>query len=156
MPVTESDVDKLFAFARDRYLLLLLAEASESVPKVKPGIPALAYKVQDVLTDSGGPLDEALTNWAEQRPSHVVYRRLLMDRDDSKVMTKMGVCWLPQVRLVRRETLLFRSSVSVGDNGEFLTQDVGGRSFRRRVPAGPSGFVNLLDALSAETDRAVR
>ena len=155
MPITEADVDKLFALARDRYLLLLLAETSDAIPKVKPGIPQLGYTVQDVLTDSGGPLDEALTNWAEQRPSRVSYRRLHMDRNDSKVMTIMGICWLPQVRLIRRSTVLFRSSVSVGDNGEFLTQDVGGRSFQRRVDPGPSGFVNLLDALSAEVDRQV-
>jgi len=156
MPVSYAEVERLFASAGDRYLLLLLTETSEAVPKVKPGIPALSYKVLDQLTAREGPLDEALTNWAEQRPSRVLYRRLSMDRNDSKTMTRLGVCWLPQVRLVRRETTLFRSSVSVGDNGEFLAQDVGGRSFRRRVEPSPKGFINLLDALSAEVDRPGR
>jgi hypothetical protein len=95
MPITLADVDKLFASARGRYLLLLLTETSEAVPRIKPGIPKLAYKVQDVLTDRGGPLDDALSNWAEQRPSRIAYHRLQMDRNDSNIMTKMGVCWLP-------------------------------------------------------------
>lgn len=154
--VSAAEVDTLFASARDRFVLLLLAETSKAVPKVKPGLPALAYTVLDKLTARGGPLDEALTNWATQRPSRVLYRRLQLDRNDSKLMTSIGVCWLPQVRLVRRSTVLFRSSVSVGDNGEFLAQDVGGRSFRRRVDPAPSGFLNLMDALSAEVDRTVR
>ena len=156
MAVTFPEVERLFASARDRYLLLLLTETSEAVPKVKPGIPALSFKVLDELTDEYGPLDEALTNWAEQRPSRVLYRRLHLDRHDSKVMVRIGVNWLPQVRLMRRETTLFRSSVSVGDNGEFLAQDVGGRSFRRRVEPSPQGFTNLLDALCAEVDRSTR
>lgn len=155
MLATDADVDNLFASARGRYLLLLLTETSEAVSKVKPGIPKLGYRVTDHLTESGGPLDEALVSFAEQRPSRVVYHRLQLDRSNSLVMTKIGICWLPQVRLVRRQTTLFRSSVSVGDNGEFLAQDVGGRSFQRRVQPGPDGFVNLLDALSAEVDRNV-
>lgn len=156
MAVTYAEVERMFKAATDRYLLLLLTETSDAVPKVKPGISAISYRVLDVLTDESGPLDEALRNWAEQRPSRVHYRRLLLDRHDSKVMTRLGVCWLPQVRLVRRERTLFRSSVSVGDNGEFLAQDVGGRSFQRRVDPSPEGFTNLLDALAAEVDRPKR
>jgi hypothetical protein len=156
MPVTYTEVERLFASARDRYLLLLLTEPSSAVQKVKPGIPALSYSILDVLTAEEGALDETLTNWAGQRPSRLIYRRLDLDRHDTKTMVRLGVTWLPQVRLMRRGTVLFRSSVSVGDNGEFLAQDVGGKSFRRRVEPSPEGFSNLLDALSAEVDRPRR
>lgn len=142
----------MFTYAGDRYLLLLLTETSKAVPKVKPGIPALALRVLDGLTEENGPLDECLNNFVKQRP-RVLYHRLLIDRNDAKVMTMLGVCWLPQVRLMRGSRLLFRSSVSVGDNGQFLAQDVGGKSFLRRTQVPASGFINLTDALSAETDR---
>lgn len=153
MSVKYAEVERLLALAKDRYLLLLLCEPSDAIPKVKPGVPTLAYRVLDVLTEEGGALDECLTNFAAQRPSRVTYRRLSLCRTDTKVMTRLGVCWLPQVRLVRRETVLFRSSVSIGDNGQFLAQDVGGKSFQRRVTPSPHGFTNLLDALGAEVDR---
>lgn len=152
MTASPAEVEQLYASAGDRFLLLLLLEDLKAVPKVKPGIPALAYRVLDKLTEAGGSLDESLTNWAKERP-RVRYHRLLLDRNDSKLMTTIGVCWLPQVRLVKRGTTLFRSSVSVGDNGQFLAQDVGGKSFLRRVAPSPAGFVNLVDALSAEVDR---
>lgn len=152
-PTALDEVNDVFTRAGSKYLLLLLTENSKDVPKMKPGLPALSLKVTDVLTERGGPLDESLSNWAEQRPSSVVYQRLLLDRDNTKLMTQLGVCWLPQVRLVRRSRVLFRSSVSVGDNGEFLAQDVGGRSFRRRAEYSLTGFVNLFDALSSEIDK---
>ena len=91
MAATYAEVERLLASAGERYLLLLLTETSEAVLKVKPGIPALSYKVLDQLTASGGPLDEVLTTWAKQRPSRVLYRRLPMDRNDSKTMTFMSV-----------------------------------------------------------------
>ena len=154
MPVSYTELERLLASVGDRYLLLLLlTEKTRSSHKVKPGIPALSYRVLDELTERGGSLDRNLTNWADQRPSRICYRRLALDKDDQRSMTRLGVCWLPQIRLMKRETILFRSSVSVGDNGEFLAQDVGGRSFRRRVTPSEQGFVNLLDALSAEVDR---
>lgn len=152
MTVSLTEVEQLYASVGDRFLLLLLLEDLKAVPKVKPGIPALAYRVLDVLTEPGGALDESLTNWAKERP-RVRYHRLLLDRNDTKLMTTIGVCWLPQIRLLKRQTCLFRSSVSVGDNGQFLAQDVGGKSFVRRVEPSPKGFVNLVDALSAEVDR---
>jgi hypothetical protein len=151
-PITSVQVERMLTHAGDRYLILLLTETSKAVPKVKPGIPALAHRVLDGLTEEHGPLDEALTNFIKQRP-RALYQRLLIDRNDAKTMTMLGVCWLPQVRLVRAGRVLFRSSVSVGDNGQFLAQDVGGRSFIRRSPVPASGFINLVDALSAEIDR---
>ena len=150
--VSLAQVKSILASAKDRYLLLLLTERRHAIPKVKPGIPALSYVVLDVLTDVQGPLDEALTNFCKQRP-RVQYRRLLIDRTDQQVMTTLGVVWLPQVRLMRNGRVLFRSSVSVGDTGQFLAQDVGGRSYVRRVSPPASGFVSLTDALSAEIDR---
>jgi hypothetical protein len=152
MPITLAEVETLLSSARDRHLLLLLTETSKAIPKVKPGIPALSYKVLDRLTEEDGPLDEALTSFIKQRP-RVLYRRLLLDRNDTAVMARLGVVWLPQVRLIRSGRVLFRSSVSVGDNGHFLAQDVGGRSFVRRTAVPASGLVNLTDALSAEIDR---
>lgn len=153
MAVSYAEVEKILASAGDRYLLLLLTEVNTSSPKVKPGIPALSMKVLDVLTDRGGPLDEGLMNWAKQRPSRVQYHRLSLDRSDAKTLVRLGVSWLPQVRLVRRDRVLFRSSVSIGDNGEFLAQDVGGRSFKRRVDPSADGYTNMMAALSAEVDR---
>jgi len=152
MAASLAEVEQLYASAGDRYLLLLFLEDLKAVPKVKPGIPALAYRVLDKLTEAGGALDESLTNWAKERP-RVRYQRLVLDRNDTKVMTTIGICWLPQVRLIKRSTCLFRSSVSVGDNGQFLAQDVGGKSFVRRVQPSPAGYINLVDALSAEVDR---
>ena len=152
MPVSLPEVKQIYASAANGFLLLLLLEDLKAVPKVKPGIPALAYRVLDVLTEAGGALDESLINWAKERP-RVDYHRLLLDRNDTKLMTHIGVSWLPQVRLIKRQTCLFRSSVSVGDNGQFLAQDVGGKSFVRRAAPSPAGFVNLVDALSAEVDR---
>ncbi len=119
---------------------------------MKPGIPALSYRVLDVLTDEGGQLDEALLSFNKQRP-RLIYKRLLLDRNDASVLTKLAVCWLPQVRLMRAGRVLFRSPVVVGNTGQFLAQDVGGRSFVRRTEPSPSGLVNLVDALSAEIDR---
>ena len=156
MPTSYAEVERIFASAGKRYLLLLLTEAGDSSLKVKPGVPALSYNILDVLSEEGGPLDEILFNWSSQRPSRVLYKRLSLDSTDTKLMTRIGACWLPQVRLVRRETTLFRSSVSIGDNGEFLAQDVGGISMQRRVAPSPEGFTNLLDALSAEIDRVKR
>lgn len=153
MTTTVAAVEQLLTLSQSRLLLLLLLEENKAIPKVKPGIPALAYRVLDLLTEAGGALDEVLSNWAQERPSRVSYHRLVLDRNDTKLMTTLGVCWLPQVRLMRRRTTLFRSSVSVGDNGQFLAQDVGGRSFIRRVLPSPTGHVNLIDALSAEADR---
>jgi hypothetical protein len=135
-----------------KYLLLLLTEDYRTV-KSKPGIPAVTYRVLDYLTSADGPLNESLTLWSDQRPSKVVYRRLEIARTDTETLARLGVCWLPQVRLVRRGRVLFRSSVSRGDNGEFLAQDVGGRSFRRRTDPSPEGYITLLDALSAEVDK---
>ncbi len=154
MAVSPAEVEHLFTSVGDRFLLLLLLEDLKAVPKVKPGIPALAYRVLDKLTEAGGTLDEGLTNWTKERP-RVSYHRLLLDRNDAKLMTTISACWLPQVRLVKRRTILFRSSVSIGDNGQFLAQDVGGKSFIRRVAPSPAGYVNLLDALSAEIDRFI-
>lgn len=144
-----AEVHKILSFAKLNPVVLLLTETSANVPKVKPGLPALAYRVLDETTAENGPLDQMLKAFVNQRP-RLLYKRLLVDRRDSKMMTTLGVCWLPQVRVVRNGRVLFRSSVSIGDNGQFLAQDVGGRSFVRRVP-GP--LVNLSDALSAELDR---
>jgi hypothetical protein len=152
MPITSAEVDNLLTSSGDRYLLLLLTETSKAVPKVKPGIPTLAFRVLDILTKEDGPLDEVLSNFAKQR-ARVDYHRVLVDRNNSKAMAALGVCWLPQVRVVRKKRVLFRSSVSVGDNGQFLAQDVGGRSFVRRQELPPTGLINLVDALSAEIDR---
>ena len=152
MPMSLAEVEILLSSARDRYLLLLLTETSKAIPKVKPGIPALSYRVLDEITGEGRALDEVLKSFVKQRP-RVLYQRLLLDRNNTSVMTRLGVCWLPQVRLMRSGRVLFRSSVSVGDNGHFLAQDVGGRSFVRRTEVPASGLVNLTDALSAETDR---
>ncbi len=151
-PVSLAEVEDLFDSAKDRFLVLFLTETSQAIPKVKPGIPTLAYRVLDVLTEPNGALDETLQNFIKQRPS-VVYRRLLVDRTNSNVMTRLGAIWLPQVRLVRKGRVLFRSSVGRGDNGQFLAQDVGGRSFLRRGGASASGLQNLVDALGAEIDR---
>lgn len=154
-PVRFDEVERVFASAKDRHLLLLLTEHSRAIPKVKPGIPVLAYRVLDSLTEANGPLDEVLQDFSRQR-SRLIYRRWLVDRNDTRLLTRIGVCWLPQVRIVRNGNLLFRSSVAMGDNGQFLAQDVGGKSFVRRLPASPSSFVNLVDALSAELDRPTR
>ena len=154
-PVKYEEVDRVFASAKDKPLLLLLTEHSRAIPKVKPGIPLLAYRVMDSLTEANGPLDEVLQDFARQR-SRVAYCRWLLDRNDTRLLARIGVCWLPQVRIVRNGNLLFRSSVAMGNNGQFLAQDVGGKSFVRRVPASSSSFVNLVDALSAELDRPTR
>ncbi len=151
-PVTVAQIERLFEHAADRPLLLLLTETSKAIPKMKPGIPALSYRVLDGLTEVNGPLDETLKNFVKQRP-RVIYQRLLIDRHDSKVLTTLGVAWLPQIRLLRQRRTLFRSSVSIGDNGQFLAQDVGGRSFIRRTEVPESGYVNLIDALAAEIER---
>ena len=151
-PLTYADADRIFHEADGKYLLLLLTECS--VPKkIRPGIQELALSVSERITATDGPLDCALKAWAEDRPSKVKYHRMPLDRADSRTMARVGVCWLPQVRVVRKETILFRSSVSIGDNKEFLAQDVGGMSFIRRVDPSSAGLVNLLDALSAEVDR---
>lgn len=152
--LTYHGVERLLSSVGDKYLLLLLTEPTGISPQTaKPGIPSLSYRVLDVLTEQGGQLDDSLSNWAKQRPSRLLYRRLEIDRSDAKLMTRIGVCWLPQIRLVKKGRTLFRSSVSVGDNGEFLAQDVGGKSFLRRVEPSLGGYINLLDALSAEIDR---
>lgn len=143
-------VEHVLNVAKTRPVILLLTERSDCVPRVKPGLGALAYRVLDETTAEHGPLDQMLTTFVQQRP-RLLYRRLLLDRRDSKVMTKLGVCWLPQVRVIKNGRVLFRSSVSIGDNGQFLAQDVGGRSFVRRVQS--AGLVNLSAALSAELDR---
>ena len=151
-PLTYADADRIFHEAGSKYLLLLLTECS--VPrKIRPGVQELSVAVSDKITAKYGPLDRALQAWADDRPSRVIYHRMPLDRSDTRTMTRVGACWLPQIRIVRRETILFRSSVSIGDNKEFLAQDVGGRSFVRRVEPSSSGFINLLDALSAEIDR---
>lgn len=146
------EVERVLLASKDRAWVLLLTEPPKAVTKAKPGLQALAYRVLDTITDKNGPLDEVLEAFAKQRP-RISYRRLAVNRNDKAVMTCLGVTWLPQVRIVKNSRVLFRSSVSIGDNGQFLAQDVGGKSFRRRVQPGPSGFVNLVDALSAEIDR---
>ena len=149
--VTYHEVDKLLASNRDKYLLLLLVEDVGNIPKLKPGINSIAYRIQESLVEEGGPMDQLLTNWSSGR-EHVNYVRLLLDRSDSKTMTRLGAVYLPQVRIMKRGQNLFRSSVSIGDNGQFLAQDVGGKSFIR--PKGTqTEFYNLVDLLANTTDR---
>lgn len=150
--VSFAELEKILKATKEKTGILLLTENSDCIPKVKPGLPALAYRVLDETTAAGGPLDQMLEAFVKQRP-RLFYRRLLLDRRDAKVMTTLGVCWLPQVRVVKNGRILFRSSVSIGDNGQFLAQDVGGRSFIRRVDPGPGDLVNLATALAAELDR---
>lgn len=149
------EVKRTLDLTKDRIGVLLLTETSACVPKVKPGLPALAYRVLDETTAENGPLADVLRAFTSQRP-RTFYTRLLLDRKDTKVMTHLGVCWLPQIRVVKNGRVLFRSSVSIGDNGSFLTQDVGGRSFIRRVEPGPGDFIDLVDSLTAEIDRPHR
>lgn len=149
---TIDDVEHVLAESRQRHVVLLLTESSECIPKVKPGLSALAYRVLDETTAEGGPLDQMLRGFIGQRP-RLSYHRLFLDRRNAQVMTRLGVTWLPQVRVIKNERILFRSSVSIGDNGQFLAQDVGGRSFVRRTDPGPGGLINLSSALSAELDR---
>lgn len=144
-------IESILKASKTHPALLLLTEKSDCIPKVKPGLPALAYRVLDETTADNGPLDQMLKAFVSQRP-RLLYRRLLLDRKDARVMTTLGVCWLPQVRVVKNGKILFRSSVSIGDNGQFLAQDVGGRSFVRRVQA-VAPLINLADALAAELDR---
>jgi hypothetical protein len=146
------EVEQVLSYTKEKTGILLLTETSERIPKVKPGLPALSFRVLDETTAAGGPLDQMLEAFVKQRP-RLFYRRLLLDRRDAKVMTTIGACWLPQVRIVKNRKTLFRSSVSIGDNGQFLAQDVGGRSFMRRVDPGPGDLVNLSTALAAELDR---
>jgi hypothetical protein len=146
------EVEHVLKYTKEKTGILLLTENSDCIPKVKPGLPALAFRVLDETTAANGPLDQMLEAFVKQRP-RLFYRRLLLDRRDTKVMARLGVCWLPQVRIVKNGRILFRSSVSIGDNGQFLAQDVGGRSFVRRVDPGPGGRLNLATALAAELDR---
>lgn len=133
---------------KGRPLLLLLTEASP--PKAKAGIPALALRVLDLLTQKDGPLDEALTEWAA-RHGFVTYRHLAIPRDNKRLMVEASVCWLPQVRLVKNGKILLRSSVAMGDGNQFIAQNVGGLSLR--FAPGQRAPVNLLDALDAEIER---
>lgn len=141
--------DLLSSVQKDQFLLLLLVENGPT--KVKSGLPSLVNHVMKDMTAKDGDLDLGLRGFAAQRRS-VNYRRLLLDRTDTASLTKLGTCWLPQVRLIRNHKVAFRSSVALGDNGKFLAQDVGGRSFIRRT-SSPTPFLNLLDALAAEVDR---
>lgn len=147
-----ADIERVLEATKGKTAVLLLTETSACIPKVKPGLTALAYRVLDETTAEDGPLDRMLKAFVNQRP-RLFYQRLLLDRRDARVMTRLGVCWLPQVRVVKNGRILFRSSVSIGDNGQFLAQDVGGRSFIRRVTSAAGDFINLADALSAEVDR---
>lgn len=153
--VSFADVERVLDATKEKTAVLLLTETSDCIPKVKPGLPALAYRVLDETTAENGPLDQMLKAFVKQRPRSF-YRRLLLDRRDSKMMTHLGVCWLPQIRVVKNGRVLLRSSVSIGDNGQFLAQDVGGRSFIRRVPVEPGKLINLSDLLVAELDRPRR
>jgi len=134
--------------AKGRHLLLLLTEASP--PKAKAGIPALALRVLDLLTQKDGPLDEMLAEWAA-RQGYVTYRHLAIPRDNKRLMVEASVCWLPQVRLVRNGKILLRSSVAMGDGNQFIAQNVGGLSLR--FAPGQQAPVNLLAALDAEMER---
>lgn len=149
--ITVAEVEKLLKATVGKAWVLLLTEPPRSVPKVKPGIQSLTYRVLDSLIADRGPLDESLKSFAKQRP-RISYLRVAIDRNNTEVMTKLGVVWLPQVRVMKNGMSLFRSSVSIGDNGQFLAQDVGGKSFVRRT-SSPTGLINLVDALSAELDR---
>lgn len=147
-----AEIERLLAATKEKTALFLLTETSDCIPKVKPGLPSLAYRVLDETTAEGGPLDHMLKAFVKQRP-RLFYVRMTLDRRDTKVMARLGVCWLPQIRIVKNGRVLLRSSVSIGDNGQFLAQDVGGRSFIRRVPVEPGKLVNLSDVLAAELDR---
>lgn len=148
MPASVSEIESLFSEAGSKYLLLLLSEADADCSKKLRGTQGLALRVLADLTAKGGRLDDALASWASQRPSRVTYQHLVLDKNDSAALTAIGVCWLPQIRLVRRRTTLFRSSVSVGETGSFLAADVGGRSLRSRS----TNPVKLTDALSEIVD----
>jgi hypothetical protein len=151
-PCTAEQVDELFASVGASPVLLLLVDASKPVGQT--GVPALAHTVLGQMVEQGGALDTVLTSFAADRPK-LQYYRVVVDPSDSEVMAKLGVCWLPQVRLLRNDRTLFRSQVAISDSGEFLAQDVGGRSFVRRTPA-TNGLHSLTASLAAELDRLVR
>jgi hypothetical protein len=134
--------------ANGRHLLLLLTEAAP--PKAKAGIPALASRVLDLLTQKDGPLDELLAEWAAKQ-GFVTYQHLALPRDNKRLLIEASVCWLPQVRLVRNGKILLRSSVAMGDNNQFIAQNVGGLSLR--FAPGQQAPVTLLAALDAELER---
>lgn len=148
--ISAQEAKQLIQSTKSKVGLFLLTEPPRSVPKAKPGLQSLAYRVLDTLTEDSGALDLTLKSFAAQRP-RVNYQRVLVNRNDAEVMTTLGVVWLPQVRVVKNGKIMFRSSVSIGDNGQFLCQDVGGKSFVRRIES--SGYINLVDALAAELDR---
>ena len=148
--ITVAEAEALMAATKDKPWVLFLTEPPRTV-KAKPGTQHLAYRVMDSLTAERGPLDQVLLNFAKQRP-RINYRRVVVDRNNTELLAKLSVVWLPQIRIVKNRKSLFRTSVSIGDNGQFLTQDVGGKSFVRRT-SSPTGLVNLVDALSAELDR---
>lgn len=144
--MTSKEVASILATPSDRFSLLLLLE--KDPPKPKPGVPSLSQVVMGKMIP---PLEEVLTKFCAERP-RVGYHKLLLNRSDTKSLTALGVCWLPQIRLMRGKKTLVRSSISLGDTGQFLAQDVGGRSFIRRFESS-TGFYNLVDVLASETDR---
>lgn len=151
MYVTYNEVDSTLQKNRSKYLLLLLTENVEDVPVRKHGLTTVAYRVQDSLMQEEGLLDQQLSNWAADRPSTVVYHRWVLNRDDSKTLTRLGVVYLPQVRLMKRGQNLLRSSVAIADNGQFIAGDVGGKSFRRNIEP-QNGLYPLFDVLTSTVD----
>ncbi len=149
--VTYGEVNSTLQRYHSQYLLLLLVENVEDVNVRKHGLTTVAYKVQENLMQKEGPLDQQLSNWAGDRPSTVEYRRWVLDRDDAKTLTRIGVVYLPQIRIMKRGQNLFRSSVAIADNGEFLSLDVGGKSFRR-INEPQNGLYPLFDTLTATVD----
>jgi hypothetical protein len=133
--------------SQGKFRVLLLVESSPSLVKVRTETPDLTVKTMFQLTAENGPLDRALQVWS--RPmSQVRYRRIPLDRSDTEALVGVGVSWLPQVRLLsRRGKVLMRSSVSVGDNGQWVCGHVGGRSF-----LSPENVPNLLDALEQQIE----
>ena len=134
--------------AGNRFQLLLLV--GDTPPSPKPGVPELTMAVLARLISADGALDQMLKHLAAERPSTVRYARLVLNENDAEVMAAVGVMWLPQVRLVRGDTTLFRSAVSLADNGSFLAADVGGQSYRRK---SDTPLLPLADLITSEIDR---
>lgn len=144
-PTTPAAVRNMFAAAGDRFVLLLIAEK----PKVAPtqtGVASVASRVLEEMVSEGEALDTALSLFAHEHMGNVLYRRVEVSPQDADMLVALRVVWIPQIRLVRKDRVLLRSGVSVGDNGVFLAQDVGGRSLRL---SGPRRLVPLIEQLEA-------
>lgn len=135
--------------AGERYQILLLVEETPAPPRDM--VQRVVHHTLAELSAIDGPLDSELREFASDRPSKVLYQRIAISRSNVQLISQIGVVWLPQVRLIRKGKVLLRSAVQMGDNGHFITSDIGGMSFRRVT--GRQRYLNLLDSIEALISR---